>query len=179
MNLSSVTDRTDKDLVETFKNGDESAFDELVMRHKGWILARAYRMSGSYHEAEDWAQEVFVKLYQKIGQYRGEVDFSRWLSKLSTRVFIDALRWKKARDWLSFLPQEKMPEEMDREEPEAVKILREAMRVLSPSDHALITLLELEDRAVSEVAAMLNLSESNVKTRAYRARKKLEQALSK
>ena len=174
---SSIVGPTDEQLVERFKKGDQCAFDELVRRHKRWILARAYRMSGTYHEAEDWAQEVFIKLHKKIDQYRGGVDFSHWLYKVSTRVFIDALRWKKARQWLAFLPPGEMPGGIAHEESEMMKILRDAMKVLSPLDHAVITLLELEDRSVSEVAILLKLSESNVKTRAHRARKKLEKAL--
>jgi RNA polymerase sigma-70 factor (ECF subfamily) len=180
MNLLAEVPISDEQLVEDFRKGEKKAFDELVVRHKRWILSRAYRMSGNYQEAEDWAQDVFIKVYRHIDRYHGNAPFIHWLSKLSTRVFLDALRWRKARQWLQFLPKESMPEEeMIPEESEAVKQLREAMRLLLPMDAILITLLELEDRSIEEVAEMLAISKGNVKTRAFRARKKLEAILLK
>lgn len=179
--------QSDEELVRQAVHGNERAFTELVSRHKGWVLALAAKFCLNSHEADDLAQKIFIRAYTKLPSYRAISPFKNWLSRLATNCALDHLRWKRARSWLTFLPvgtrddeSPTLPDvaEYPLQKPHPlVSRLVSALEKLSARDRMLITLLEIEDRSVAEVASLLGWSESNVKTRAHRIRNHLKKTL--
>jgi RNA polymerase sigma-70 factor (ECF subfamily) len=137
---------------------------------------------------EDLAQEIFVKLFYRLDQYvaRAGVPFEHWVSRLAVRTCLDALRSERRRPelrwsdlseeetaWLDFIVAEsEAPPEVTATE--AKEIVEKLLAQLSPPDRLVISLLELEQRSVKEIAQLTGWSGTLVKVRAFRARRKLK-----
>lgn len=179
--------QSDEELVRQAVHGNERAFTELVSRHKGWVLALAAKFCLNSHEADDLAQKIFIRAYTKLPSYRAISPFKNWLSRLATNCALDHLRWKRARSWLTFLPvgtrDDESPtipdiaDEGKTDQNQLVPFIQMALEKLPAKDRVLITLLEIEDRSVAEVAHLFGWSESNVKTKAHRIRNRLKKML--
>jgi RNA polymerase sigma-70 factor (ECF subfamily) len=173
---------TDERLVQSVLDGDDDAFAELVRRHKRKIFGMAARFARNDHELDDICQEVFVKAYRNIRSYRGDAPFEHWLSRIAAHACCDFLR-KTRRDRAN-LPLDlesgvtlDVPVEDNTAPARAREILEFAMARLSAEERLVITLLELEERTVKDIASLTGWSESNVKVRAFRARKSLKRVL--
>jgi len=173
---------TDERLVRVALSGDDEAFALLVHRHKRKVFTIAGRFARSGPEVEDISQEIFIKAYRGLAQFRGEAPFEHWLSRIAVRTCYDTLRKrrKEERD----VPLEMVTERMDANDPEdgfsperAREILDSALVRLKPEERLVVTLLELEEKTVREVAGLTGWSEGNVKVRAHRARKALKNIL--
>ena len=88
-------EQPDSAIAELLQTGNEAALDEIMRRYKHPVLNFAYRMLNDAAEADDVAQEVFVRVYQKIGTYRPRGKFSTWLFALAHNLCIDRLRWRQ------------------------------------------------------------------------------------
>jgi RNA polymerase sigma-70 factor (ECF subfamily) len=182
--MASPTLPTDEDLVRAALAGDDNAFAELVSRHKRRVLAMASRFARDDHQLDDLAQEVFIRAYRHLAKFRGEAPFSHWLARLTVTACYDFLRReRKIRDQVSLdaAPLELRDPAPDRQlSAEAARdLLHFALRRLSAEEQLIITLCELEERPVREVAQLTGWSESNVKVRAFRARERLKTILEK
>jgi len=173
---------SDERLIAAVLEGDDGAFAVLVGRHKRQVLRIAARFSRTPEELEELGQEIFLKAYTDLGQYRGEAPLAHWLSRIAVRSCYDVLRKRRreigtqplddAAPYLADDPAE------DRDPAEAAReLLDRALSRLRPAERLVITLLELEERTVREVAAMTGWSEVNVKVRAFRARRALKRIL--
>ena len=169
-------------LVAATLGGDDGAFGELVRLHKSRIFGMATRFARDAHEREDLCQEIFVQAYRKLRDFRGEAPFSHWLGRLAVRKCYDLLR-RARHQRESHLSLDEMPSVEDqatgrgREAREARETLTRALATLPADDRLVITLLELEDLPVREIAGLTGWSETNVRTRAYRARTALKKIL--
>lgn len=172
---------SDEDLVCQTLSGDDGAFAELARRHRDRLGRMAWRFAAGRAEAEDLVQEMFLRAWHKLRQFRGEVPFEHWLSRLAIRQCYDLLRQRQRNREDTLEPEhwESLRELATRtEEPDAAREwLDLAMRRLQPEERLVITLLELEERSVRDVSALTGWSEANVKTRAFRARQKLKTLL--
>jgi RNA polymerase sigma-70 factor, ECF subfamily len=133
---------------------------------------------------EDLAQDIFIKAWKGLPSFRGDAPFEHWLLRLAVRACYDFLRKHRtrrekevSRDALlesghPGLEGIGVPEVA--EETEALLEVRRAMALLTPKDQLVLTLLELEERPVREVATLTGWSETNVKVRAFRARQSLK-----
>jgi RNA polymerase sigma-70 factor (ECF subfamily) len=174
--------RQDGRLVAAVLDGDDGAFTALVGRHKRQVLRIAARFSRTPQELEELGQEIFLKAYSDLGQYRGEAPFSHWLSRVAVRSCYDALR-KRRREVVTLpldeavtcLPDDSIPGKEGAES--ARDLLARALSRLRPAERLVITLLSLEERTVREVAALTGWTEVNVKVRAFRARRELKRIL--
>lgn len=170
---------TDEALIQSTLNGDDHAFAELVTRHKGKVFGIASRFADGSHQLDDMAQEIFVRAWRNLRKFRGDAPFEHWLSRIAVHTCYDFLR-KKQRT-----PDSVPLDERDGEIPantgsrasEARERLDFAMRKLSPEERLVITLTALEEKSVSEVAALTGWSEANVKVRNFRARQALKKIL--
>ncbi len=182
MNIS-LEELPDESLVESAKSGEDEAFAELVRRHKRKVLRLASRYAKDTGELDDIAQDIFIKIYRNLGGYRKEAPFEHWLTKVAISACYDFLRKKKnaGRD----VPLEDVEyslsvpadEGKKLEALQAKEMLDKALSKLKPMERIVITLLELEERPVKEIAVITGLSESNIKVRAFRARKALKKIL--
>ncbi|MCL4283429.1 MAG: sigma-70 family RNA polymerase sigma factor [Flavobacteriales bacterium] len=161
-------------------NGDQRAFGALVHRYKHMVHTVTWRVLRHEQDAEEATQDVFVKAYQRLGEYHGTSKFSTWLYSIAYRTAITALRRRK--------PDSRSLEELSvvgREpgttpaEPTADRVaaLERALRHLSPEDAAVVTMFYLEELSVQEIVTITGIGASNVKVKLHRSRKRLQEVL--
>ena len=166
---------------------DETAARALV-EHLYPLVIKIVRAHRARRLAEeDLAQEIFMKMFSRIDQYKGHdgVPFEHWLARLAVTTCLDALRaekrrpeWRWAdlgeseREWVEFFVGE-TPAEPPGDAFAAREITEKLLAMLSPEDRCVITLLDLEQRSVAEISALTGWGASLVKVRAFRARRKL------
>ena len=174
----------DEQLVQAVLGGDDNAYAELAARHKGRVFGVASRFARDAAELEDICQEVFTQAYFKLRQYRRDSPFEHWLLRIATHKCYDYLR--KRRRAAPHVSVDAMLESghepraaLPPPEHPALERLHAALGQLSAKERLVITLLELEDRSVQEVAGLTGWSAANVKVRAFRARAALRKLLEK
>ncbi len=172
---------TDERLIEATISGDDEAFTELVRRHKRKVFRIVARFIRNDLELDDICQEVFVKVYQNMRKYRGDAPFEHWVSKIAVNACYDELRRQRREGYNVPLEDAtlslKDTVSEDISSGEACKILRYALAKLRPEYQLVITLINLEEKSVREVSALTGWSETNIKVRAFRARKELKKIL--
>ena len=173
-------------LVAQVQSGNSASFEKLVLDNQTKVYNLALRMVGSEQDAFDMSQEAFIKAYNSIALFRGDSRFSVWLYRLTTNVCLDFLRseGRRAHGSLTYLSEEDDEKELeipdDRFSPETLaekKELREAVNkglMSLPKDYRAILLLrEIDGLSYEEIAEALSLEEGTVKSRIFRARKRL------
>lgn len=183
-------ERTEAELIAAVLKGDAESFEPLVQKYSPRIFATARRYARRESEVEDIVQEVWVKAFQKLGSFRAEAPFEHWLMRLTVRTCYDFLRSHQRKreqsfselsdpesDWLDrFVSQ---PEDASEHADAAKQLIDRILEKLSPSARLIITLLEIEDRPVKEIAALTGWSVPLVKVRAFRARAEMKKVLAK
>ncbi len=172
----------DNELVAAALAGDDDAYAELAARHKGRVFGVSARFSRDAAELEDICQEVFTQAYFKLRQYRRDSPFEHWLLRITTHKCYDYLRKRRrAAPQISVEAMLESGHEPHAPPPPAshphLEHLHAALGKLSDKERLVITLLELEDRSVQEVADLTGWSAANVKVRAFRARAALRKIL--
>ncbi len=183
MNVS-TQDPSDDILIRDVLAGNRGAFVHLVRRYKRRVVSLAARFTRDADELDDLSQDVFIKVYENLEKFRSDAPFEHWLSRITIRTCYDLLRRRKKED--TYVPLESFQHLIEDTAPaqrlaaeEARNILDWGLSRLRPEERLVITLLELEERTVREIAGMTGWSEANVKVRAFRARQKLKQLLEK
>jgi RNA polymerase sigma-70 factor, ECF subfamily len=182
--VSAQSPAPDEHLVEAALAGDDDAYAELALRHKGRVFGVAARFAQDAAELEDICQEVFVQAYFKLSQYRRDSPFEHWILRITTYKCYDYLRKRRrsapAVSVEAMLESGYEPSAPERPVPHpGVELLHAAMAQLSPKERLVITLLELEERSVKEIADSTGWSVANVKVRAFRARAALRKLMEK
>jgi RNA polymerase sigma-70 factor (ECF subfamily) len=182
---------TDEELVAAVQAGDSSAFDELVLRWERKIRGAVYRVVGSEEEARDVTQEAFLKAYRGLPGFKSEARFSSWLYQIALNLSRDRLRRRKLRDHASLDAMEEdgvaSPALVSRapdahaqfERGDLSRRVAAAVAALPDDQREVIVLKEYQDLTFVEIAEVLDLPVSTVKTRLYRGltllRARLEQ----
>jgi RNA polymerase sigma-70 factor (ECF subfamily) len=175
---------SDEYLIKATRSGDDGAFALLVTRYKRRVFSIAVRFSRDDDELEDICQEVFIKAYENLGAFRADAPFEHWLSRITVRACHDMLRSKRhaykhsSLDDLTFEIRD-AGDEARQAARQAREVLAWAMGQLQPAEQLVITLLELEEYTVNEIAEKTGWSTANVKVRAHRARQALKRILEK
>jgi RNA polymerase sigma-70 factor (ECF subfamily) len=180
-----MVEETDELLVEKIKKGDSEAFRELIRRYQRYVLNLVYRTIGDTNDAEDIAQEVFIKVYKSIRGFKGESKFSTWISKITVNLCMDKLREKaknKEEDieeevWNTFAQPVNFNPEVMAERHELQETIKKAIESLPEELRVAFVLRELEDFSYDEIGEMLNIPIGTVESRIYRARMKLRSYL--
>src|SRR3984885_4151030 len=186
-----VTDKAcDMYLVAAAKDGDHQAYAELCRRYSQRIFRTLLRITGNIADAEDTLQEALLKAYIHIGGFEGRSAFSSWLTRIAINSALMLSRKKRSQPVDSFesdsdIDDFKLPEPMETSyNPEESCIqnaleneLDHAIRYLSPTLRAVVQIRYREDASISEIAKILGISESAVKSRLLRARSKLRRHL--
>jgi len=167
----------DERLIQSTLAGDDAAFAALVARHKRKVFGIAARFARNDHDLDDLAQEIFVKAYRNLGRFRGDAPFEHWLSRIAVRSCYDHLRQTRPERTTGTLDGVEVPVEDNVAPARAREVLDYALGQLPADQRLVITLLELEEQTVREIAAATGWSESNVKVRAHRARQRLKEIL--
>jgi RNA polymerase sigma-70 factor (ECF subfamily) len=183
-------ERTEAELIAAVLKGNAASFEPLVKKYSPRVFATARRYARHASEIEDIAQEVWLKAFKKLKRFRGEAPFEHWLMRLTVRTCYDFLRrhqrnresafsdlTEPENDWLErFVTQ---PEVVSENADAARLLVARVLERLSPSARLIITLLEIEDRSVKEIAALTGWSAPLVKVRAFRARVEMRKILTK
>ena len=190
--IETTTDICDMYLVAAAKDGDHQAYAELCRRHSKQILRTVLRITRDIADAEDTLQEALLKAYIHIGGFEGRSAFSSWLTRIAINSALMLSRKKRSQPVCSFesssdVDDFKLPEPMETSyNPEESCIQNaledefdHAIRYLSPTLRAVVQIRYREDASVSEIAKILGISESAVKSRLLRARSKLRRHLGK
>ncbi len=175
----------DHALVRATLAGDDAAFAEIMRRHKGRVFGTCSRFARDAHQLDDLGQEVFLRAWRRLRTFRGDAPFEHWLARLTVTACYDFLRREKRhRGHVELDRPESGPMEFRDTSVDAAiaagrarELLDWAMRKLSAEEKLVLTLLEIEERTVRDIAALTGWSESNVKVRAFRARAKLREII--
>jgi RNA polymerase sigma-70 factor (ECF subfamily) len=175
---------TDEIIIRDVIAGKDGAFAQLVNRYKRKIFAMAARFARDSDDLDDICQDIFIKVYENLDKFRHDAPFEHWLSRIAIRTCYDALR--KRRREKGNVPLDEIHYQIAAESGEdfvaaehARSLLEKGMTELKPPERLVITLLELEEKPIREVAQLTGWSETNVKVRAFRARQKLKRFLEK
>jgi RNA polymerase sigma-70 factor (ECF subfamily) len=161
-----------------------------VTKYQGRVFATARRYARRESEVEDIVQEVFIKAYQKLPSFRGDAPFEHWLMRMAVRTCYDFLRshhrnretaftelTEPETDWLDRFVAE--PESASEDADAARLLIEKVLSALSPPARLVITLLEIEERSVKEIAELTGWPVPVVKVRAFRARAEMRKILSR
>ncbi len=188
-------EETGQDLVSRARDGEQGAFEALVKQYHSRIYSHVLRMVQDPTEAEDLAQETFLRAYHALPQFRGESSFQTWLYRIASNLAIDASRRRKRREWHTVSldqPTEEdspLPRELadvGARNPEAsveASALREmvwsVIGELSPKLRPVVVLYDLQGLSYEEIARILGCPLGTVKSRLFNARCQLRDKLSR
>jgi RNA polymerase sigma-70 factor (ECF subfamily) len=172
------------ELVRRAQAGDRVAFEQLYRDNVGRVYALCYRMAGTADLAEELAQDVFVRAWQKLGSFRGESAFSSWLHPLTVNVALSERRSRRRRlarvmttDDLSEFERPGPPTRSDG--PESGFDLERALATLPPGARAVFVLHDVEGYKHAEIARLTGVATGTSKAQLHRARKLLREALTR
>lgn len=173
--------------IEQAQAGDQSAFTHLVEAYQTPVYNLAYRMLGNSVEAENAAQETFIRMYTKLDTYDPERKFSSWLLAIASHYCVDVLR-RRRMNYLSLddlppmvelsMPKAAQPEQVVVREQNASAVQR-LLATLPPNYRIPVVLRYWYDMSYREIAETMGVTESTIKTRLHRARAKLARHASK
>jgi RNA polymerase sigma-70 factor, ECF subfamily len=179
----------DEQLLQLCAQGDERAFQMLYDRHNRMVYNLLFRLLGNHADAEELAPEVFVRVWQKAGNFRGGSRVSTWVYRIASNIALDRLRSaqvKKETFWEELSPQEQEARSGDSpaagpEESvlraEEQRLLAQAMALLAPEDRLLVTLYHLQEHSYGDIEEITGISPTNIKSKLFRARQRLKRHL--
>ena len=172
------------------RDGDDEAFDRLMTAFRQPVIGMLYRLVGHAADAEDLAQEVFVKVYRARGRYQPRARFSTWLFRIVRNTAFNHLRGRKRQpivairdgteedDWLADQPDRSAPApDAQLAEEELQEALQQALASLPPNQRTAVVLARFEEMPYAEIAKVLATSEAAVKMLMQRARATLAKRL--
>lgn len=181
-----MSDPATLEWVQAALQGDQDAFAEIVLAYQDAVYNLCYRMLGERGEAEDAAQEAFLRAYLNLARYDAERSFKTWILSIASNYCIDRLRRRRLQ-WMS-LDDEPTADSLalssDEPEPEPATLTKERSAAiqslldeLSPDYRAAVVLRYWYDYSYAEIADMMDTTESAVKSRLFRARQALADKL--
>lgn len=173
-------------IVRKVLGGDANAFETLVLEYEKNVYNIALRMTGNSEDAADMTQEAFIKAYNSLQSFRGDSKFSVWLYRIVSNVCLDFLRSKNRRPTVSLSVEDDDGEDAqldvadESQSPELLldrKLTRDSVRrgldSLPPDYRQILLLREIQGLSYDEIAQALGLEVGTVKSRIFRARKRL------
>jgi RNA polymerase sigma-70 factor, ECF subfamily len=174
-------------IIQAVIGGDHEAYAELVRRYHSRILTLCYSLLLNAAEAEDAAQEVFVKAFASLPRYRQTATFLTWLSRVASNHCLDVLRKRKRQKTDSLdgmlersnetgapIPEMAAPKDLSTEKTENTAMALKVMAQLTPEQRQILTLREVDALSYEEIAAVLQCSVEAVRARLRRARLELQ-----
>jgi RNA polymerase sigma factor (sigma-70 family) len=169
-------------LIEGVIKGDRASFRMLVERYQNLVFTIAFRITGKREEAEEVAQDVFMKVYNNLAGFERTAKFSSWLYRIAHNTALTKIRNRKAEfktlDSFENGNQNSGVAVMnDAEDVFTKEYIGKAINMLAPDESTLITLFYLCEQSLEEIAQVLNIETNAAKVRLHRARKKLREKL--
>ncbi|MBN2213072.1 MAG: sigma-70 family RNA polymerase sigma factor [Bacteroidales bacterium] len=176
--------KKDNYYISRVLEGKTCDFKYLIDKYKDMIFTLAFRITGNKEDAEEVAQDVFLKAYRGLEAFRGTSKFSTWLYKIAYNHSVSRIR-KKQPDIQSYDSMEITMDEwkgetdinLERMDNIPVKYIRQAFEKLEETERAVLTMFYQDELSVKEISHATGLSISNVKVKLFRGRKKLTDTL--
>lgn len=179
------TGLNDNELISKVLSGDQQAYAGLVSRYQSYVFTLALRMVKSREDAEEVAQDSFIKAYKYLADFKGASKFSTWLYTIVNNTAISFLRKKKLE--IHSLDKEKVFEVADSkesgmganmiEQKSKMAMVNQAISMLNPDDAQIITLFYKAEQSLEETAQILGIEINAAKVRLYRARTRLKEKM--
>ena len=184
----------DAALIRSFLNGEKEAFNELVIRHQDRVFNLCYRFFGDLNEADDMAQEIFIKVYRSIGSFRFESGFSTWMYRIAVNTCQNRLksmdyRFKKMissfqgkNDPEKDGPEWEFPDRsssplLELEAKESALRVQKAINGLPKDKKTMVILRDIQGLSYEEMAGITGFTMGTVKSKLARARRELKKKL--
>src|SRR5215216_968535 len=181
------TGPADMDIIAQVVKGEQQAYSMLVERYQNYVFTIVLRYVKTREDAEEVSQDVFVKAYRSLADFKGTAKFSTWLYTITTTTCITFLRKKKLE--IHSLDNERVFEVADNvdsgmranqiEQKSRVNMVNEAIKMLSPDDAQIITLFYKGEQTLDEIALVLGKEPNAVKVQLHRARGRLKEKMQK
>lgn len=172
--------REDEYYIEQVLNGNSAAYRQLVEKHQDFVYTIVKKIISSAEEAEEVAQDVFVKAYKKLPDFRGTAKFSTWLYRIAYNSSVSHSRKKKL-EFLStdeqlienYSEDDLMQDIMGLSVKEQKSLIHDAMSSLPQTDSLIVTLFYFHEKDLEEISEIVGMTHNNVKVKLHRIRKKL------
>lgn len=181
------TEPSDTDIIQLVLNGNQSAYSMLVERYRNYVFTIVLRYIKGREDAEEVSQDVFMKAYRSLADFRGNSKFSTWLYTVTTTTCITFLRKKKLE--IHSLDNEKvfdLANNIDSgfsanqiEHKTKINMVTEAIKMLNPEDAQIITLFYKGEQSLEEIAQIVGKETNTIKVQLHRARTKLKEKMEK
>jgi len=181
------TGLNDSEIISKVLSGDQQAYAELVTHYQNYVFTLAFRFTKNREDAEEVSQDVFVKAYRALADFKGNSKFSTWLYTIVNNTCITFLRKKKLQTYS--LDKEGVFEAADSQESglranlieqkSRVAMVNNAIALLSPDDAEIITLFYKSEQSLEEIAGILGVETNAAKVRLHRARTRLKEKMEK
>ena len=179
------TELADNDVIARVLNGDHHLYSMLVDRHRNLVFTISLRYLKTREDAEEVAQDVFVKAFRSLADFRGQSKFSTWLYTITTTTCLSFLRKKKPE--IHSLDNEKVFEVADQmehspgshliEQKSRINMVNEAINMLSSDDAQVLTLFYKGEQTLDEIAKVFGKDANAVKVQLHRARGRLKEKM--
>ena len=170
----------DQVYIDAILNGDANAFTVLVGRYKDLVFTLALRMMKHREEAEEVAQDTFIKVYKSLNKFKGDSKFSTWIYRVAYNTCLDRLKKNKRQQYTVEINEytEHQVKTIDNaldnlESKDQTKTIQDCIALLPSDDGFLLTLYYFEEQTLDEMSKAIGLTSNNVKVKLFRARKKL------
>jgi len=178
---------TDTEIIKRILQGEQALFAQLVQRYQQYVFTLVLRFTDSREDAEEISQDVFVKAYRSLADFRGESKFSTWLYTVVRTSSITFLRKKKLdttsldneRTFLQLENRESGFNANTMEQKSRHAMVNAAIRLLSPDDGQIITLFYKGEQSLEEIGRIMGMEPNTVKVRLHRARNRLREKMEK
>ena len=181
-----MTREQEAQIVRRVLQGDVNAFEKLVTEYEKAVYAIAQRMTGNPEDAADMTQETFIKAYNSLQSFRGDSKFSVWLYRIASNVCLDFLRSRSRKPTVSLSVEDDEGEEAqldiadESQSPEVLlergltrNAVRRGLDTLPPDYRQILLLREIQGLSYDEISTALGIDIGTVKSRIFRARKRL------
>jgi RNA polymerase sigma-70 factor (ECF subfamily) len=173
---------SDTELIQQTLAGDQWAYTELVKRHQRFVFTLAMRYAGHREDAEEIAQDAFIKAYRSLASFQGQSKFSTWLYSIVYTTAMTFLRKKRVDtdsidDERTFIQVESQASAYDTNNAENKSrsfYLNQAISQLLPDDAAIITMFYKGEQSLEEIGTALGIETNTVKVKLFRARQRLK-----
>jgi RNA polymerase sigma-70 factor (ECF subfamily) len=181
------TGLTDTEIISRVLKGEQQVFAQLVDRYQNYVFTLVLRMVESREDAEEVSQDIFVKAYRSLADFRGDSKFSTWLYTIVRTSCITFLRKKKLdttsidneKTFIQVENQESGFKANLIEQKSRHAMVNEAIKMLSPDDAQVITLFYKGEQSLDEMGSILGIEPNTVKVKLHRARARLKEKMEK
>jgi RNA polymerase sigma-70 factor (ECF subfamily) len=176
---------SDSEIISLVLKGDHNAYALLVERYKSYVFTLTFRFTKNREDAEEVSQDIFVKAYRSLADFKGTAKFSTWLYTIVNTTCITFLRKKRLE--VKSLDDERTFEVADNqdsglranqiEQKSRLNMVNQAIALLSPDDAEIITLFYKSEQSLEEISQILGVEANTAKVRLHRARTRLKEKM--